>query len=92
MEGDAEEYNVLGARLNYDLTDQLQLGVSRTQDDHETEGFDLTSVSAQYKLDENTRINVSSGSMSPKNNDPVGRAQRNPARPLSSHKRPPFQW
>jgi len=74
VEGDAEEYNVLGARLNYDLTDQLQLGVSRTQDDHETEGFDLTSVSAQYKLDENTRINVSSGSMAHENNDPEGRA------------------
>ncbi|MCG8392358.1 MAG: hypothetical protein MI745_04685 [Pseudomonadales bacterium] len=74
VEGDAEEYTVLGGRFNYDLTEQLQLGVSRTRDDHDTDGYDLTSVSAQYKVDENTRVNVSTGSMLHENGDPEGRA------------------
>ncbi|WP_290524083.1 hypothetical protein [Alcanivorax sp.] len=74
VEGDAEEYSVLGARLNYDLTDQLQVGVSRTQDDHDTDGYDLTSLSAQYKVDENTRVNVSTGTMEHEDGTPEGRA------------------
>ncbi|EKF75939.1 hypothetical protein A11A3_00555 [Alcanivorax hongdengensis A-11-3] len=74
IEGDQEEYNVFGARVSHQFNDQFGVTVGRTVDENDTDGFDLTSVSAQYKPDSVTTLSLSTASMSHENNDPEGRA------------------
>jgi len=49
LEGNGEEYNVAGIRLNHQLTDKLNVGVSHSYDDNQTDGKKITGVSAEYK-------------------------------------------
>ena len=54
VEEDGKDYLVGGVRLNHQLTDELNVGMSHAQDEHETEGKSVTGVSAEYKTDDMT--------------------------------------
>jgi len=71
---DAEEYNVLGARFRYQLSDKLTVSASRTRDEHESEGFDLSSVAAEYALTDQNSIYASSATMENNDDDSEGGA------------------
>ncbi|HID36509.1 MAG TPA: hypothetical protein EYP39_03910, partial [Ghiorsea sp.] len=49
LEGNGEEYNVAGIRLNHQVTDAVNVGVSHSYDDNEKDGKQITGVSVEYK-------------------------------------------
>lgn len=63
VENNGDKYLIAGARLNHQVTDELNVGVSHTQDDHSTDGSTITGVSAEYK-NSKTRVTASAATMS----------------------------
>jgi uncharacterized repeat protein (TIGR01451 family) len=74
IEGTRDAYNVYGLRLHQQLTERFGVSLSSTRDEHESDGFDLHSVSAEYRISDRTRVHASTGRMGHENGDPDGNA------------------
>jgi uncharacterized repeat protein (TIGR01451 family) len=62
LEGKSEKYTVAGVRLNHQVTKDLNVGVSHSYDNNQTEGKKITGISAEYK-NKNSRITVSAATL-----------------------------
>ncbi len=51
LEDDGNTYTVGGVRFNRQVTDELNLGLSHSIDNHKTEGKSITGISGEYKKD-----------------------------------------
>ncbi|MGB0848041.1 MAG: hypothetical protein ACPGSM_15050, partial [Thiolinea sp.] len=60
---EGEDYLVAGVRLMHQLSDELGVGASYTRDEHETEGYQLAGIHAEYK-DEITELELGVARMS----------------------------
>ncbi|WP_216819543.1 outer membrane protein [Vibrio sp. ArtGut-C1] len=60
---DAKSHLVAGGRLTHKFTDNFSLSLGHTRDEHETEGYDLSSSTAKYEIDESNYVYLSIGSM-----------------------------
>lgn len=69
-----ETSTILGARLTHQFTDEIDVSVSYTDDDHEETGFDLSSLTARYKLDDRNTVYGSVATMSNREDDTEGDA------------------
>jgi uncharacterized repeat protein (TIGR01451 family) len=62
LDGNSEKYTVAGLRLNHQVNKELNIGVSHSYDNNETEGKKITGVSAEYK-NKDTRITASAATL-----------------------------
>ncbi|MCK5896574.1 MAG: hypothetical protein KAG20_07195, partial [Cocleimonas sp.] len=62
LEGNSEKYTVAGVRLNHQVTKTVNVGVSHSYDDNETEGKKITGISAEYK-NKASRITASAATL-----------------------------
>ena len=72
---EGEEYLVAGVRLMHRLSDELNVGASYTRDEHETEGYELAGVHAEYK-DEITELELGVATMRHNDGSEEGSAVR----------------
>jgi len=69
-----ETSTILGARLTHQFTDEIDVSVSYTDDDHAETGFDLSSITARYRLDDRNTLYGSVATMSNREDDTQGEA------------------
>jgi opacity protein-like surface antigen len=62
LDGNTEKYTVAGLRINHQVNKALNVGISHSYDDNETEGKKITGVSAEYK-NKDTRITASAATL-----------------------------
>ncbi|CAA6824133.1 MAG: FIG00922043: hypothetical protein [uncultured Thiotrichaceae bacterium] len=63
VENNGNDYLMAGVRLNHQVTDELNVGVSHTQDENSVDGNTITGISGEYKSN-NTRVTASVATMS----------------------------
>lgn len=64
VEGDGNDYTIAGARLSSEVAPGFKLGLNYTVNQHDSEGFELYGVTAEYKNDDGFEVRGSVGRMS----------------------------
>ncbi len=76
LNGNSEKYTVAGVRLNHQVSKELNVGVSHSYDNNETEGKKITGISAEYK-NKDSRVTVSAATLNHQSNSKEnGKAMR----------------
>ena len=64
LEGDGKDYTVAGVRLSHEVVPDFKLGFNYTNDQHETDGFELFGLTLDYKNQNGLEVRGSVGRMS----------------------------
>lgn len=73
-QADAETHTIVGARLSHHFTDELELILSHTQDRHASNGYRLSSATAEFELTNRDTFFASIATMENTEDDSEGQA------------------